>query len=36
MRTLSQTVTTFLRAIDARDGEERLQKLEQSDAAHRS
>jgi hypothetical protein len=33
--TFSQTVDTFLRAIDARDFEQRLKKLEAADAAHR-
>jgi hypothetical protein len=32
---LSQTVDTFLRAIDARDFEERLSRLEERDAARR-
>ena len=32
---LSQTVDTFLRAIDARDVERRLQRLEAADAARR-
>ena len=32
---LSQTVDTFLRAIDARDVERRLQRLESADAARR-
>ncbi len=32
---LSQTVDTFLRAIDARDFERRLQRLEAADAARR-
>jgi hypothetical protein len=32
---VSQTVDTFLRAIDAREGEARLQRLEAADAARR-
>jgi len=32
---LSQTVDTFLRAIDARDFEQRLERLERADAARR-
>jgi hypothetical protein len=32
---LSQTVDTFLRAIDARDFEQRLKQLEEADAARR-